>query len=170
MKSSDTTNDAIGRSASRLRWIVFAAMAVMVLLYAAARFDVQLGSAAVEYHATVHHPARARAIGDVSLALLLVALFRLTQMLGHVAVGELFSAPVVGKFRSFAFWLLLMALFGLIAPPLSQLLSIAAGSHRLELQVDFRGILTVGVTWVLFLIARLLERARRIDEENREFV
>src|SRR5687768_9896394 len=109
--SSTATTESIAGSAARLRWMVFAAMTVMVLLYAAARFGVQLGPAHVEYQS--HRPDLmwTRAIGDISLLLLLVALFSLTQMLGRIASGELFSAAVIGRFRSFAFWLLLMALF-----------------------------------------------------------
>ena len=166
--SSATTNEAIAKSAARLRWLVFAAMGVMVLLYAAARFGVELGNTHVEYQS---HASRiwSQAIGDVSLLLLVIAMFRLTQMLGKIAAGELFSAAVVGSFRSFAFWLLLMAVFGLLAPPLSQLLNLD-GQHRIELQIDFQEVLTVGVTLVLFLLARLLERARKLDEEMREFV
>ena len=166
-----TTNDAIARSAARLRLLVFAAMAVMVLLYAAASFGISLGNTHVEYQAH-SNPAWSRAIGHISLLLLVVAMFRLTQMLGRIAAGELFTAQVIGRFRGFAFWLLLLALFGLIAPPLSELLSMPAGSgeRRLELRIDFKEVLTVGVTLVLFLLARLLERARRLDEEIREFV
>ena len=168
--SSSTTNEAIARSAARLRWLVLGAMALMVLLYAAARFGVELGNTHVEYRSH-SDPAWSRAIGDISLLLLLVALVRLTQMLGRIAGGELFSARVIGAFRSFAFWLLVMALFGLVAPPLSELLSITpGGENRVELQIDFQEVLTVGVTFVLFLLARLLERARRLDEEMREFV
>ena len=169
--SRTTTNDAIARSAARLRWLVFAAMGVMILLYAAARFGVQLGTARVEYQPHANR-VWAQAIGDVGLLLLIVAMVRLTQMLGRIAAGELFTAGVIGRFRSFAFWLLLMALFGLLAPPLSELLSMPPGPgvRRVELRIDFKEVLTVGVTLVLFLLARLLERARRLDEEIREFV
>lgn len=169
--SSDTANEAIARSARRLRWIVWGAMAAMVVLYAAARFGVQLGRAHVEYEGDHGDLLWSQAIGDISLLLLLVALVRLSQMLGRIAAGETFSAAVVGRFRSFAFWLLAMALFGLIAPPLAQLPAFTpGGTHRLEFRIDFREVLTVGVTLVLFLLARLLERARRLDEEMREFV
>lgn len=170
MKSSHTASEAISFSARRLRWAVFAAMGVMLLLYAAARFDIQLGRAHVEYHAEGPDIAATRFIGDISVVLLLVALYRLTQMLGRIAAGELFSAAVIARFRSFALWLLMMALFGLAAPPIAQLLQRSAGAHRLALVIDFREVLTVGVTLVLFLLARLLERARAIDEEIREFV
>ncbi|MFL6830499.1 MAG: DUF2975 domain-containing protein [Sphingomicrobium sp.] len=145
-------------------------MAVMVLLYAAARFGIRVGPAHVEYREDAPALMFTRLIGDVTLLLLLVALFQLTRMLGRIAAGELFSAVVVSRFRSFAFWLLLMALFSLLAPPAAQLLQQSPGGHRLQLIIDFREVLTVGVTLVLFLLARLLERARAIDEEIREFV
>jgi hypothetical protein len=64
-----------------------------------------------------------------------------------------------------------MALFELIAP-------IAVGwagawnsyPHKVRMAIDLRDLLTVGITLLLFLLARLLERARRPDEEMREFV
>ena len=145
-------------------------MAIMLLLYVAARFGGQLGPVRVE--AEGHGPPGwAMVIGDVRILLLTVALFQLTQMLGKIACGELFSAAVVGRFRSFAFWLLLMALFSLIAPIVAELISLPGGhERRLALRIDFREVLTVGVTLVLFLLARLLERARSLDEEMREFV
>ena len=169
MKSSGTTNEAIARSARRLRWAVIAAMALMLLLYGAARLGVPLGAARVEYR--VHGPdvAAARLVGDLMLVLLMLALFRLTQMLGRIAEGEFFSAGVVGRFRSFAMWLLVAALAGVIAPVLVTLLT-QASAHRLEVGLDFQKILMVGVTLVLFLLARLLERARGLDEEVQEFV
>jgi hypothetical protein len=168
--SSSTANTSIARSAARLRWAVFAAMAVAVFLYAAARFGLQFGEMRIEYHGQGADPASARTIADASMLLLLVALFRLTQMLGRIAAGELFSAGVIGRFRSFAFWLMLAALFRLFAPAASALLGVAQGGRGLEIRIDFRDVLTVGVTLVLFLLARLLERARRLEEEIREFV
>jgi hypothetical protein len=168
--SSDTAITPIARSASRLRWAVFAAMAVAVLLYAAARFGVRLGELRIEYHGQGASSAAAQAISDIVMLLLLVGLFRLAQMLGRIASGEMFSTGVIGRFRSFAFWLMLAALFRLFAPAVAQLLEVAQGGHRLEIRIDFRDVLTVGVTFVLFLLARLLERARRLDEEMREFV
>jgi len=168
--SSDTTTQPLARSAARLRWAVFAAMALMVLLYLAARLGGHLGVVRVE--AQEHGPpVWGRIIGDVRMLLLIVALFQLTQMLGRIAAGDLFTRPVIGKFRSFAFWLLLMALFSLAAPILAELLNARAGGEaRLAFRIDFREVLTVGVTLVLFLLARLLERARALDEEVREFV
>ena len=166
--SSEAETSLISRSAARLRWGVFAAMVVIVLLYAAARFDLQLGGAHVEYRQHGGSPQAAGVIGDLTSILLLIALFRLTQMLSRVADGEMFSSGVVGAFRGFAFWLLLMALFALAAPTAAELLRPHSG--RIEILIDFRQVLTLGVTLVLFLVARLLERARRLDEEMQEFV
>jgi hypothetical protein len=169
MKSSETKSDGIRVAAARLRMATFATMAVMSLLYVAARFGLQLGQAHVEYR--LHQPdiLVARFFSDAMLILLLVALFRLTQMLARIAAGELFTAEVIGRFRSFALWLLVTALVGLAAPLIAGLIA-PAGGHRLMLALDFEKIVTVGVTLVLFLLARLLERARRLDEEMREFV
>ena len=163
-------DDGIRRSAKRLRVVVFGAMAIMVLLYASARLGLGLGRAHVEYR--IHGPnlPSTRLIGDISVLLVLIALFQLTQMLGRIAAGEMFSAAVIGRFRSFAFWLLLVALFGVLAPLAAHAMRPSAKMHRLELAIDFRDVLTIGATLVLFLIARLLERARRLEEEMREFV
>ena len=171
MKSSAITNDAIGRSASRLRWAVFVAMAVMALLYLAGRFGLRIGPARVAYEHRGGTGEVAGLVGDLLLILLLVALYQLTAMLKRIGRGELFSAAVVGKFRSFAMWLLLSSLVGLFAPMILQLSGVLPKDpHRLRFVIDFREILTVGVTLVLFLLARLLERARGLDEEVREFV
>ena len=169
MKSRDTKSDGIRTAAVRLRVATFVTMAVMALLYVAARFGLRLGQAHVEYR--LHQPdiLITRLLSDLMLVLLLIALFRLTQMLARIAAGELFTAEVIGRFRSFALWLLVTALVGLAAPLVAGLIAPADG-HRFMLALDFQRIVTVGVTLVLFLLARLLERARRLDEEMREFV
>ena len=169
MKSSDTTNDAISRSASRLRIAIFAVMAAMVILYGAARFGLQLGAARVEARLHGQDPASALLIADVTLLLLVVAFFQLTRMLGRLASGERFSAEVIGHFHSFSLWLLLTALFGLAAPIVAPLVT-GAGATSLHFVLDFQKLLMVAITLVLFLLARLLERARRLEEEMREFV
>jgi hypothetical protein len=46
----------------------------------------------------------------------------------------------------------------------------ATGTHHLALVLDFRQVLTLGITLLLFLLARLLERAREIEAEMREIV
>ena len=164
-------NKSIARSAARLRLALFAVVAVVAILYLAARFGLQLGRAHVEYSSDGLDERVAGLIGDGTMVLLLVALFRLTQMLRLVAAGELFSAGVIRHFRGFAFWLLLMALFGFAAPILAELLAAPVGGpRRVAIRLDLRDLLTLGLTLLLFLLARLLERARQIEQEIGEFV
>ncbi len=109
-------------------------------------------------------------IADITIVLLSVALYQLSRMLGAIADGDLFSARVVAAFRAFAFWLLLVALVWVVAPVTAVLLAGPGGSHRFEFKLQLRDILTIGVALILFLVARLLERARTVDEELREIV
>jgi hypothetical protein len=57
-----------------------------------------------------------------------------------------------------------------VAPVAAVLLAGPSGGHRLEFKLQLRDILTIGVALILFLVARLLERARTVDEELREIV
>jgi hypothetical protein len=168
--STVSSNESICRAASRLRLAIFAAMALMILVYVAARFDLRLGQLRFEDRHGAGTPYGSL-IAAGSMVLLLIALFRLTQMLNRIAAGELFSAAVIRHFRGFALWLLLMALFELIAPLAAGVLGATHSyPHHVRLALDLRDLLTVGTTLLLFLLASLLERARRLDEEMREFV
>ena len=109
-------------------------------------------------------------VADISILLLSVALYHLSRMLGAIAAGDLFSARVVGAFRAFAFWLLLVALVWVVAPIVAVVLTGPDEAHRLAFRLQLRDVLTIGVALILFLVARLLERARTIDEEMREIV
>lgn len=168
---SNGSDEAIRRSASRLRALVFVAMALMALVYAAAQLNLQFAGAHVEYHLRGLGIPYERLIGAVSLVLLLIALFRLAEMLGLIVGGALFTMPVIRHFRGFASWLLVMAAFEMIAPIAAGLLGAgSAPPHLVRLMFDLRDILTLGITLLLFLLARLLERARGLDEEMREFI
>ena len=167
--SRDTKTDfVIRRAAVRLRWAVLVAITFMVGLYLTARFGLPLAGVHI-----VHRQSAGSSplIGDLGIVLLVVALVRLVQMLGAIAAGQLFSTTVVRRFRGFAFWLMLMALIGLLGPIVAEFIR-AQGEpfSRMQIVLDFRQILTVGVTLLLFLLARLLERARDYEAEAREFV
>ena len=168
---SNCSDDGIRRSASRLRVFVFGAMAGTALLFVAAQTNLQLGHAHFEYRLHDLRSPFDQWIAAGSLALLLIALFRLAQMLRRIADGDLFSVEVTRRFRGFAFWLLLMALFELVAPVVAGFLGSTAGyPHRVFLTLNLRDVLMLGITLLLFLLARLLERARGLDEEMREFI
>ena len=155
------------RSAARLRIVVIVAMVIIGAAIILAWVGAPLGIARVEVRdrGGVINSLWA---GTACILLIEIALFRLTQMLGAIAAGDLFSSRVIRHFRGFAFWLLLVALVGVGAPLIASLLG--GGPHRLALVLDLTKILAVGVTLLLFLLARLLERARQIDEEMREIV
>lgn len=163
-------NDAgIRRSARRLRWGVMVAGAVTLLIYLAGRLELGTGWLRVESRLASSPSPLALLVGDATLVLILLSLAQLARMLRAVEGGDLFSAAVIGRFRSFVLWLFVLALFRTLAPIL---LSIADRGREGEiaLRLDMRDLLTLGLTLILLLIARLLERARLIEDEMREIV
>ena len=163
-------NSDIGSTATRLRWAVWIFWACGLLAYAVGRFGLTFGVVRVQTHSAAGDAPSFLALADVSILLLSVALYQLTKMLGAIAQGDLFSARVVKAFRSFAFWLLLVALVWIVAPIAAVLLAGPGDARQLELRLQMRDVLTVGIALILFLVARLLERARTVDEELREIV
>ena len=163
-------NSDIGTTATRLRWAVWIFWAGILLAYAIGRFGLTLGAVRVQAHSAAGGAPSFMAIADISILLLSVALYQLTKMLGAIAEGDLFSARVVQAFRSFAFWLLLVALVWIVAPIVAVLLAGPGDARQLEFRLQLRDVLTVGIALILFLVARLLERARTVDEELREIV
>jgi hypothetical protein len=163
-------NSDIGKTATRLRWAVWIFWACILLAYAVGRFGLTFGVVEVQAHSVAGDAPAFMVLADISFLLLSVALYQLTKMLGAIAEGDLFSARVVKAFRSFAFWLLLVALVWIVAPVAAVLLAGPGDAHRMEFRLQMRDVLTVGIALILFLVARLLERARTVDEELREIV
>jgi hypothetical protein len=163
-------NSDIGRTATRLRWTVWIFWVCVLLAYAVGRLGLTFGVVRVQAHSAAGDAPSFMMIADISILLLSVALYQLTKMLGAIADGDLFSARVVRAFRAFAFWLLLVALVWIVAPVVAVLLAGPDDASRLEFRLQMRDVLTVGIALILFLVARLLERARMVDEELREIV
>ena len=163
-------NSNIGRTATRLRWGVWIFWAGTLLAYAIGRFGLTFGVVEVKAQSAAGDAPSFMLIADASILLLSVALYHLTKMLGAIAEGDLFSARVVKAFRSFAFWLLLVALVWIVAPIAAVLLAGPGDARQFEFRLQMRDVLTVGIALILFLVARLLERARTVDEELREIV
>ena len=165
------TNEGIRKMAARLRLAVWIFWGCVIIAYAAARLGLSLnGAVEVRAHASNIDSGTPMIVADATVLLISVALYQLTSMLGAIAKGDLFSARVVGAFRAFAFWLLLVALVWVIAPIVVVLINGPGEAQQLAFKVQLRDILTIGVSLILFLVARLLERARAIDEEMREIV
>lgn len=109
-----------------------------------------------------------RIAATVVTALLDLALFDLAKMLGLVGSGEFFSVAVIRHFRGFALWLLMLAVIGLLAPMIQ--FSGDGGVAIHFITVNLGQLVIFSVTLLLFLLARLLERAGEIEQENREIV
>ena len=162
---------SIARSAARLRLAVFAVAALMILLYGAARLGLQRSEVHVVMRTHGLAGTTAAVVGDLTMILMLGAMWELTRTLRLIGLGETFSVGVIRRFRAFAFWLLLMALLGFVAPFIGEVARWGSGApHRMVVLLDLRQLLTLGIALLLFLLARLFERAGQIDAEIREFV
>lgn len=163
-------NPAIARSARRLRLLVRIGIALIVAIYLLGRFQPQLGPLKVEAHADVAG-WEGRALIDFTLLLFVIALFRLSQMLGAVADGPLFGPRVTRAFRGFAFWLFLATFVDVAAgPALALARTIGAGAGRTALVFELRDLLMLAGALFLFLLARMMEQARAIESELEEIV
>jgi hypothetical protein len=163
-------NSTIARSARRLRFAVVVAIGFIVAIYLMGRFGPQSGPVRVETHSE-SSGWLARTMIDVTLALFVVALLRLTQMLGAVADGPLFGPRVTRAFRGFAFWLFLAMLVDVVAPPAIAIArSFSTGGGRAALVFELRDLLMLAGSLFLFLLAHMLEQARAIEAELEEIV
>jgi hypothetical protein len=163
-------DSAIARSARRLRFAALLAIGLILTVYLLGRFGSDSGPVRVETHADTADWL-GRAMIDVTLALFVIALFRLVQMLGAVADGPLFGPRVTRSFRGFAFWLFLATLIDVVAAPaLAIIRAISMGGGRAPLVFELGDILMLAGALFLFLLARMLERARAIEAELEEIV
>ncbi len=140
-----------------------------------APFHVRLAGLPANALAQLDWPGR-MLMGGVSLpylAALLWAFYRLHKMLAGFERGEFFERATVGHMRAFSGYLLLAKLLSLTA--MHARMHLAAHMQLIPGHVgvinlsndDMAVILMCGL---FFLIAHTLEEARRIAEENREFI
>jgi hypothetical protein len=160
----------IEAAAARLRWAVLTVWALLVLIYLAGRLGVELGPVHVQTRADGTNSSALLFAADLSILLLSAAFFQLSRMLSAIGSGEFYSARVVGSFRAFAFWLLLLAVAWIMAPLIVTLLAGPGPGGELQFHLQLRDVLTAGIALILFLVARLLERARAIESEMEEIV
>lgn len=168
---SPSSTAATARAAVRLRIGIVGIFAVILLLYLAGRFGLRLGGAGVEFRSHPGAPPGARYLGDGIMVLLAIAVYWLSAALKSIGQGRLFTRQTVREFRWFALWLLIMALYSSIAPLLVGGGAFGPGGpHRVLVALDVKDLLLIGVTGLLFLLTRLLERAGEIERENQEIV
>ena len=162
------SNAAICRSAKRLRAFVIFLMVVLGGSMAIA-LSTQCGLTLGHVHVQLQqHSSLADSIAGAGLTVVLIeiALLRLTQMLSSVADGDYYSIGVVRHFRGFAMWLLIAGVVRILAGMVQPFTS----GPAIMIGIDLQQALTVGLALLLFLLARLLERAREIEQENREII
>jgi hypothetical protein len=157
--------------ARRLRLGVIAGSALVLLLIIYARLGLRLAGGHVFVQSRTGEIAGPLQPSDGTLVLLGIAIFWLCEALRRIAAGGLFAPAVVRDFRRFALWLLIMALYSFAVPMMMALPGMTArGHHRIFFALDIRDLLLIGITALLFLVARMLERARAIEHEMSEIV
>lgn len=154
--------------ARRLRFVVLTFLGLSVVAFAVGALGFDLGPAV---QVQTDAPGGSLAWAGVSLAPFLVALWKLSTMLARVTDGELFSPGVMTGFRGFAFWLMLSALASILVPIVAGAIDVVrTGSGHIPITLEARAILYLIAAAVLFLVARMLEEAARIDAELKEIV
>lgn len=155
-----------------LRGVSVAALLLLVAAFAVARLDIDLGQS-LEVARRSHGGGAALPglAADISVLLFGIALVQLIRLLGRLGSGELFAAPVTRAFRAFAFWLMLSAITAIAGPPLAAVLAPRNGAlERIEVPIDLHNIMFLITGLVLFLVARMLDEAARVDTELKEIV
>ena len=160
------------RSAARLQLVVVALLAIAAAAFAIDRFGIDFGPwLQIRRHGAGPQVAVPGWVLDLSILLFLIALAQLARLLGRLRRGEVFTAGVTAAFRAFAAWLLASAVVSVIAPMFAAAATtVAGGSARIPVLIDIRQLSYVIAALVLFLIARMLDEAARIEAELREIV
>jgi hypothetical protein len=165
--------DLFKRSAARLQLVVVGLLAIAAAAFAIDRLGIDFGPwLQIRRHGAGAQVAAAPEWAlDLSILLFLIALAQLARMLGRLKRGEVFTAGVTTAFRSFAAWLLASAVVAVAAPLIAAVTTTApGGSGRIPMLIDIRQLSYVIAALVLFLIARMLDEAARIEAELREIV
>jgi hypothetical protein len=99
------------------------------------------------------------------------ALVELARMLGRVQAQALFPAAAIRHFRRFAGLLALAAVLRVGLPVAAVLVEAwRSGEHAARLVFDGGDLLALLPAAVFFLVARLLDEAARLEDDNRSIV
>lgn len=158
------------KSASRLRIAVVLMLLIIVAVWLVSAFHLPLGPGikVTSYAEEAGSPYAVWA-SSLSLGLFGLALLRLSAMLKRIAGGDRFSPSVTRPFRDFAMLLLLSSLAALLAPAALAALAPAKDGVR-HLHFELRDAIFGLASLLLFLVARMLEDAARIEAELEEIV
>lgn len=118
-----------------------------------------------------HHLARAIAtLPAIAASLALLALGRAYQTIG---TGLLFDENVTRSLKRFSLGVLVASVLGMLTPTsMGLILSIGAppGQGRLVIQLSSTNVIGLVLALGIWTFARLLAEARRVKQENEEFV
>lgn len=160
---------AIARAARWTRWVVTGLVAATVVFQLVAYF---VGPPHLQMHPIGRSYASA-AVAFLHALFMLLGLSQLWLMLRQVEQGDLFSASVTLRLRRFALFTVL-AVFSaaLLLPILILLFPDCAAGHACvrRFPIDLRSFWTLVIALVFFLVARILDEARGIDEDNRQII
>jgi hypothetical protein len=101
------------------------------------------------------------------------ALWRLTRMMRCAERGEIFSSAAAAHLRAFALWVFVAAVASILLPVVLNIsLGLLQGFPAERLRVDFDGsdLFILLVSGLLFFVARLIEAAQAIADDNRRIV
>lgn len=116
-------------------------------------------------------PAWAAGMALLLAVLAAAAMWQLAQMLARIGNGQVFSAEVIRRFRSFCLFFLLMLLARSLLPAVvTLLLGIQADTGPIRLAFDGGDIITLVIAGLLYLVARLFEQAARWEDDSRSIV
>jgi hypothetical protein len=176
----DTGAFAFTRGARRLRYV---ALASMVLMVATALFAVvatatdQTDPAKTLSFAMGATSAATQLAGTivtfVTASLFATALWQLARMLRCLEQGEAFGRRTVRHLRGFALWVFATALSSLMLPVVANVgLGLLAGAEtdRLTITISGGDLFMPLFSGLLYLVARLLEQAQRLADENRQII
>lgn len=168
------------RSARRLRLVTLAfaglVLAVMVFGVVATASGATDPARSLSFNFGVRSP-EAHAVGLVVMLLIgapfTFALWKLSCMLACVEQGRDFAGPTIGHLRAFAWWVFVTALASILLPIMANIgLGLVAGAtaERLTITVDGGDTFTLLISGLLFFVARLLDEAQAIADENSQIV
>jgi hypothetical protein len=161
----------IERLADRLRLLVWGIIFTTAAVYLAARLGVEIANVGLVTQGALEGISASMWLArDPSAVLLLLSLWQLSQMLGLIGSGDRFSPAVTRRFRLFALCFFLGAALTFFSPLILNAVANDPADGPLRLPVKLRDLWIMIVTGVLFLVARLLDEAQRLETELEEIV
>lgn len=160
---------AIARAARWMRWGVSALIGLTILMQGLA---LSGSWPLLKLHRT-GGGLMSGAIGIAHAVLIVVALVQLVRLFQHLERGELFSAGVTLRLRRFALLTMLAVLSIAVLHPVLAILLPDCGPHGpcvRRVPIDMRGLWSLIICLLFFLVARILDEGRRIEEENSQII